>query len=261
VAIAVGDLDGDKQAEIVVLTPAQVVVLKPSGQIVARRDLGSLPRSPRPPREPAGALAIEAGEPGKPRVLAFSFARAKSEALELSGGELRPVQTIDAPAACSGEAGVLKGLAQPGKNLFAPEVRLGARSGTLPFGAVSVAANPRAGAPAFVAVSPDGVASLLDLELKASEAPVGPAGAAIALGDLDGDGASELVTSAFARTDDRVRLTRLDGKTALFESEVLAVNLAAAAAGDLSGDGRDQAILAGWVADGSTTLYLLGAQR
>jgi hypothetical protein len=156
---------------------------------------------------------------------------------------------------------VLRGIAQPGKNLFAPELRLGAKSGTLPLGAVSIAANPRPGAPAFVAVSPDGAAILLDLELKVSEAPVGPTGAAIALGDLDGDGVSELVTSAFARADDRVRLTRLNGKTVLFESEVLPVNLVAAAAGDLAGEGRDQVILAGWAADGSTTLYLLGAQR
>ena len=148
VAITVGDLDGDKQAEIVVLTPAQVIVLKPSGQIVARRDLASLPRSPRPPREPAGALAIDAGEPGKPRVLSFSFARTKGEALELSGSELKPVQTIEAPAACSGEAGVLRGIAQPGKNLFAPELRLGAKSGTLPFGAVWDAYCLRRGVPA-----------------------------------------------------------------------------------------------------------------
>jgi len=261
VALAIADLDGDKQVAIVALTASQVLVLKPSGQVVSRHDLSPLARAPKPPREPAGGLAIESAEGGRSRLLAFSSSRAKGEVLELQGGELKVVQSLEQPAVCSGEAGVLRGSLQPGRNQFAADVRLGTRAASLPFGPVTIAANPRAGAPAFVAVSPDGAVSFLDAELKPSDPQFGPLGAAIALGDLDGDGTVELVTSLFARADDRLRLTRLDGKTVLFESEVLPVNLVAAAAGDLLGDGRDVAVVAGWAADGSSTLYVLGAQR
>jgi hypothetical protein len=260
VALAVGDLDGDGHPEIAALTAQQVLILKPTGQIVARRDLTSLARATRPSREPAGSLAIEL-ESGKARLAAFSFARAKGELLELQGVELKVVGSIDQPALCAGPAGALWGVAVAGKNHFAPEVHLTSRSATLPFGPVAIAESPRSGTPAFAAVSPDGVASLFDAELKPTELP-GSFGAAVALGDLDCDGATELIATSWTRSDDRVRVLRADGKgLTLFESEALAVNLVAAAAGDLDGDGRDEAILAGWGADNTSTLYVLGAQR
>ncbi|MBI5545016.1 MAG: hypothetical protein HY901_14085 [Deltaproteobacteria bacterium] len=263
VALALADLDGDKLGEVAALTANQLLVVESNGQVSARHDLSGIPRAVRGPREPAGTLAVELAEGGTARLLAFSFLRGRGEALELHGGELKVIQVLDQPAACSGIAGTLWGLPVPGKNLLAPEVRLGGRSAVLPFGTVAVVANSRPGGPAFLAVGPDGAAVALDAELKAS-ALEGAFGSAVALGDLDGDGASELVTTLLVRVDDRVRLRRLGGQgEALYESELLAGNIAAAAAGDLDGDGRDEAVLALWGTEAtpSTVVYVLGAQR
>lgn len=258
VAVAVGDLDGDARPEVALLTPTQVVVLSASGQPLARRDLSDLPRASKPPREPAGALAVQGGGPVKPLLLAFLASRARGEALQWLDGRLEPVSDValDQPYL----AASLRGSFLAGKNLFAPEVRSGARFAVLPFAPVAVAATSLPQGPAFAIANPDGVAVLLDADLKPTPLP-GQFGAALALGDLDGDGAAEVVATGLARTDDRIRLVRPGGATPLFESDPVPANLVSAAAGDLDGCGRDEAVLAGWNADGGTTLFVLGAQR
>jgi hypothetical protein len=267
VAVTIGDLDGDGVAEIALQLPTAVVVLRADGQPLVRREQAGLPRSPRPPREPAGALAIAPGAgPGEPRarLSSYSFALARGEVLELVGAELRPVQGLEAPALASGAAGLLAGVAQPGKNLFATQVKLSSGpSAALPFSPLSVAANPRAFGPAFLAVAGDGAAALLSPELKSLELSLPPLGACAALGDFDGDGAAELLTSALVRSEDRARIWRPDGRpgTSLFESEPIAGAFEACAAGDLDGDGRDEAVLAAWNADGTSTIYSLAVER
>ncbi|HEY3445163.1 MAG TPA: hypothetical protein VGK67_02320 [Myxococcales bacterium] len=262
VAVAVGDLDGDSRPEIAVLTSTQVVVLAANGQVVARRDLSALPRAGKPPREPAGALAIEpsADPAARPRLLAFSLGRSRGEALTLQKDALEPVAVLEQPALAVGAPGTLLGLGIAGKNLFAPEVRLGNRSALLPFGPVAVAGTVRPGGPAFVIANPDGAAVTLDADLKPTPL-AGQLGSALALGELDGDGVVEVVATNLARIDGRIRLMRPGNPNPLFESEPIAANLVAAAAGDLDACGRDEAVLAGWTADGGTTLFVLGAQR
>ncbi|MGC4117089.1 MAG: hypothetical protein QM765_21515 [Myxococcales bacterium] len=178
----------------------------------------------------------------------------------LQHGALELVATLDQPALAVGASGTLYGLGVAGKNLFAPEVRLGNRSALLPFGPVSVAGTLRPGGPAFVIANPDGAAVLLDADLKPAPLP-GQYGAALALGDLDSDGALEIVATGLARSDDRIRIVRSGSSAPLFESEVVPANLVLAAAGDLDGCGRDEAVLAGWTPDGGSTLFVLGAQR
>ncbi len=265
VAVAIGDLDGDGTAEIALQLPMAVVVLRADGQPRARREQAGLPRSPRPPREPAGAIAVASGV-GEPRarLSSYSFALARGEVLELEGAELRPMEGLTAPALASGAAGLLTGAALAGKNLFAAEVKLSAGAGaTLPFSPLAVAANSRDFGPAFLAVAGDGAAALLSPELKNLGIPLPPLGACAALGDFDGDGAAELLTSALVRSEDRARIWRPGGRPGapLFESEPIAGAFEAGASGDLDGDGRDEAVLAAWNIDGSSTIYLLGAER
>ncbi len=274
VAVAVGDLDGDGRADIALQLPTAVVVLREDGQRIARREQAALARAARPPREPAGAVAMPvdcgpaAGGEGSPRretrcLASYSFALAKGELLRLEDGELKPVQSLDAPALAAGAAGVLSGSALAGRNLFAPEVRLSSGKGaSLPFSPVSVVASPRGGGPAFLAVAPDGQASLLSEELKPLETALPPLGAGAAMGDFDGGGAAQLLTSGRVRADDRARLWRADGLAGgpLFESEPIPGGFVAGAAGDLDGEGRDEAVLAAWNPDGTSAVYIMKAQ-
>jgi hypothetical protein len=279
VAVAVGDLDGDGRGEVALQLPAAVVVLRPDGERLARRDQEALGRAARPPREPAGALAalgcalavkpaeaMDGRQPGleRPCLASFSFGLAKGELLRLEGGELAPVQALDAPALAAGAAGAISGSAIPGRNLFAPEVRLASgKEATLPFAPVSVAASSRSGGPAFLAIGPDGAARLLSEELEPLEAALPPLGAGAAMGDFDGGGVTQLVTTGRVRAEDRARLWRADGwsEGPLFESEPVPGGFVAGAAGDLDGQGRDEAVLVAWSPDGGSAVYALGAQR
>jgi hypothetical protein len=279
VAVAVGDLDGDGRGEIALQLPAAVVVLRPDGERLARRDQGGLGRAARPPREPAGALAALGCEPAarpalatggrqpgpeRPCLASFSFGLAKGELLRLEGGELTPVQALDAPALAAGAAGAISGAALPGRNLFAPEVRLASGKGaTLPFAPISVAASSRSAGPAFLAIATDGAALLLSEELEPLEAALPPLGAGAAMGDFDGGGVAELVTTGRVRAEDRARLWRADdwSEGPLFESEPVPGGFVAGAAGDLDGQGRDEAVLVAWNPDGGSAVYALRAQR
>lgn len=284
VAVALGDLDGDGQAEIALQLPAAVLVLRADGQRLARREQGALGRSARPPREPAGAIAVlpdcppaarpavaplgtaREPRPGRERacLASYSFNLARGEILQLEGGELLSLQALDAPAMAAGAAGVLTGSALAGRNLFAPEVRLpSGKAAALPFAPASVIASPRSAVPAFLAIAPDGAALLLSEELKPLDVALPPLGAGAALGDFDGGGAAQLVTSGRVRTDDRARLWRADGwaEGPLFESEPIPGGFVAGAAGDLAGEGRDEAVLAAWNPDGGSAVYALRAQR
>ena len=60
-ALASGDLDGDGQPELAVLTAAEVVVLTAAGEPVARYPLADLPPAAAPAREPFGTLCIVDG--------------------------------------------------------------------------------------------------------------------------------------------------------------------------------------------------------
>ncbi len=268
-AVAVGDLDGDGTSEVALLAGTVVVVLDAAGRPRARRDLSALPRALRPARDPVGTLCLRpaaASEPGKEpsraQLLALPAGRARGEALELQGSELKLVHALDATPPAFGAQGALQALPVEGKNVFGPELRLGSRAVRLSFSPLTLSANGRPGAPAVLAISAEGAAVLLDSELRSTDLTgPGALGAAAALADVDGDGGAELVTTLPVRQDDRVRLARADGRTVLFESEALPLNLLAAAAGDLDGDGREEVILAGWTADGGTQLLVLGAQR
>jgi hypothetical protein len=265
VALAVGDLDGDGLSEIAALTATQVVVLRGDGSVVARFDHSAQPRASRPPREPAGIIAVGplGPDPVRPRVGWLFFGQGRGSVLELQRGELKAVQTLDGGPICAGGMGILWGAPQPGRNTFAPELR--AFSGkivTLPLAPVAVGANPRAGMPAYLAVAADGASASLGEDLQPVELGLPALGAGFALGDFDGDGAAELAASSLVMADDRVRVLELDGKpgAALFESDPVAGSIAAGAAGDLNGDGRDEAVMAAWLPDGSSQLYLLGGE-
>jgi hypothetical protein len=152
----------------------------------------------------------------------------------------------------SGGAGVVFGAFAPGKAALQDLLTVGidpaARPRT-PQDLVGVAAAPRGSVPAFGALHPGGRLELLDAGLGGAGEAQG-VGAGFALADLDGDGRSELVASLTGPgSPDRVRVIRLEATSTptaglVFESAPIDGAILAAAAADLTGDGRDDVVLA-----------------
>ena len=99
---------------------------------------------------------------------------------------------------------------------------------------------------AFAVLDADLRLELLGSDLSPAAPPVAGVGVGFALADLDGDGAAELVASApSASGEDRVRVLTPPGRAAAgLRVRPLAGAILAAAGGDLTGDGVDDAVLA-----------------
>ena len=110
-ALAAGDLDGDRRAEIVALTERHVVVLRPAG-----RGLGEVARAPLPadpasirPRDAVGTLVVAGGE-----ILARASTRGRGARWALAGKALRELGPLPAFPLCADVSAELA----PGRNYF-----------------------------------------------------------------------------------------------------------------------------------------------
>jgi hypothetical protein len=256
-ALAAGDLDGDGRAELAVLTEREVLVFSAEGKLLAEHSLEALPPGPTPTREPFGALAILSGPP---RLAAFSTRFAQGQVLSLEGGALRPVARLEAPL-LGPEA---RGGFVPGQTAFAPEVRLGdggPRTTTVPAPFTTFSAAP----PRLLFVHLDGSASLFS---RSSAAPsrLSGLGAGSALGDLDGDGLPELLTTSPEPwpSPDVLRVYRLgpDGEDSpggepLWQGALPPGRALQVVTADLDGDGRLEVVVGLTRPDGTGELFLL----
>ncbi|MGC3998132.1 MAG: VCBS repeat-containing protein [Anaeromyxobacter sp.] len=262
-ALAVGDPGGGGLA-IAAALPATDLLLTAQGGELARRELD--PAGWRPVRAPAAAVVM--GPFGGGRLAVTRAGAPRAEVLVRRGDRLEAVAALASPALCAGEAGRLFGQYAPGAGALLDALSPTADPGTPPRSPrllAGVAAAPRGGAPAFAALAQDGRLELLDAALRPVGPPLPGVGAGFALADLDGDGAAEVVASSPAPTaPDRLRVlaTRPDAPP-LLESPPFDGLIQAAAAGDLTGDGVDDAVLAvvGRGADGApfTDLVLVTA--
>ncbi|RKH58659.1 FG-GAP repeat domain-containing protein [Corallococcus llansteffanensis] len=253
-ALAAGDLDGDGRDEVAALTAREVVVFGADGRILARRELEGAP-STATTREPFGALAVLTGPP---RLAAWSTRYARGEVLVLdkAKGTLRPSGTLEAAPLGTSERGAFV----PGQTVFAPEVRLGdgrALTVPAPFGAASFAA------PRMLFVHADGTASLY---ARPASAPTRLAGLGVgsALGDLDGDGAPELLTTSpqLQPSPEVLRVLSLapDAPMAhepLWQGALPAGRALNVVTADLDGDKRREVLVGSWKPDGTSELFLL----
>lgn len=254
-ALAAGDLDGDGRDEIAVLTEADVSVIAADGRLLARRELGALPFGNATTREPFGALAVLSGPP---RLAAWSTRRAHGEVLVLEKGRstLRPVGTLD-----SAPLGpVERGSFVPGQTAFQAEVRLAdGKPVTLsaPFTTSSLAP------PRMLFVHADGTGSLYP---RAGAAPtrLSALGAGSALGDLDGDGTPELLTTStlLQPSPDVLRVHSLNGgdptvHEPLWQGALPAGRALFVVTANLDGDERREVVVGLWKPDGTGELFLL----
>ena len=110
-ALAAGDLDGDRKAEVVALTERHVVVLRPAG-----RGLGEVARAPLPadpasirPRDAVGTLVVAGGE-----ILLRASTRGRGARWALDGKALRELGPLPSFPLC----GDLSADLVPGRNYF-----------------------------------------------------------------------------------------------------------------------------------------------
>lgn len=266
-ALAIGDPERGRPA-LVAVTADAVVVLAPDATPIAVRR--AVPGQAAPVRDPAAALAV--GDFGGGRIAVQRAGEPRAEVLALRGKTLEPAGALEAAPLCAGGAGRLFGAFAPGTGVFAdvltPLVDAAARprSARLLYGA---SAAPGGGPLAYAVLGTDLALELLgpDLAPVRAAAPAGAlaTGSGFALADLDGDGTAELVASSpSAGAPDRVRvLAPLAQSPVLLESAPIEGTILAAAGGDLTGDGVDDAVVAAIVEgpDGapSSTLLLVTA--
>jgi hypothetical protein len=261
-ALAAGDLDGDGRPEVAVLDPAAVWVLAGDGTEVAHFPLPPPGPGAIPSRDPAGALAIAEGT-----VRWFATTAGAGGALRLEAGTLvdRGGAAAGAVPLAAGAAGTLVASPLRGTNAFGPGIGRGAAAAQADGPILGAAAAPRPGPVAFALARDDGAVELLGPDLAPTAPPLADAGAAVALADLDGDGAVELVASGLdVDPPDRVRVFAIEPGAApglRFESDDLPARLLAGAAADLDGDGRDEALLAGPAAGGGAAIWSVREAR
>jgi hypothetical protein len=254
-ALAAGDLDGDGVDEVAVLTERAVSIFASDGRLLARREMDGLPLSPAPPREPFGVVAVI---PQPARLAAWSARYAHGEVLvfDRAKSTLRPIGPLDtAPLGVSERATFTSG-----QTTFTPEVRLGeGRILSVPAPFTSASIVP----PRMLFVHLDGSASLY---LRPTTPPVRiqGLGAGSALGDLDGDGTPELITTApqLFPSPDVVRVYAITGDDPTAHSPLWQSTLPSGRAlhlvtAELDGDNRREVLVGLWHPDGTGEVFLM----
>ncbi|HTN52520.1 MAG TPA: VCBS repeat-containing protein [Anaeromyxobacter sp.] len=257
-ALAVGDVP-PAGLTLALALPDAIVLLGPGGVPLARRELDLATLAPM--RDPAATIAV--GDFGAGRIAFQQAGAARGEVLALRAGRLEPAGALDAAPLCASSRARLFGAFAPGEGVLQDGLSTvptppAPRSRRTLYGA---AAAPGGGPIAFGVLGTDLRLDLLGPDLGPAAPPLEGIGTGFALADLDGDGVAEVVASSPQPSGgERIRILAPRAPTPLlFESPPVAGAILAGAAGDLTGDGLDDAVLAAVVRepDGSLATDLL----
>ena len=248
-ALASGDLEGDGQAEVAILTEEAVEVRDLQGRLLARRRLEGLPAAEFPAREAFGVLAVCDG-----LLYAYSAGRAAGEVLALVQGELVLRAPLRRPVVACGKP-LLEATFLPGVARLAPA---GPGWPSAPAGPAAwglVQARSTAG-PVWLYLLEDGTARVQSGQGGwRTYADVG-AGATLAAGDAEGALGLLASSNAAAPGVDRLRVASLadgaEGATVQVPGRILQVVSSHSKVG-----GPEALLLGVWRADGGAELRLV----
>jgi hypothetical protein len=257
-ALAILDADGDGKPEVLVLTDHALLAFSPEGKLIATHTLTAA-RASSPPRVPFGALALATS----PRGVVVRLAqrdRPETVVLEARAGRWTSAG-LGAPETVLLQAGerVLKAGLVPGQTAFLPVVESsGTRTERWSLSAPFVAQTSVGKAGAWHALFVLSSGSLEGAGSGPKPDAAFKVGAGLSFADVDGDGQPELIVSAPdpEPIPERVRVLAWPQGASLAQWEVSGP-VRHVAAGDLDGDGADDAIVALSLPDGSSSLERL----
>lgn len=280
-ALSSGDLDGDGRAELLVLQPRALLVLKYKGPrrgftLAYQVPLSGAPAPTRPRRAMGTLLALDRDGDRKPEVLLRSSEMAQGEELALTDGALASRGHLEGYPLAVTDGALLTCPARPGQDLLdgavavwrtrdkepAPVTGLPTSFYTLKQARATSAQGPT---PVFQAVvDGSGTLRLKDMAATpaAAELSLKGVGVALHLVDLTDDGSLEVITTGGGDpgVEDLLRIHRIkQGKLTgpLWSSAGLPGAITALSHGDLDGDGKLELVAALAIRAGVAQLMVL----
>ena len=273
-----GDLDGDKNSELVLLyeDAIEVYSLKDvaaggTPRRLATHSLAHLPEAEVRVRDPMGSLLVaDFNKDGRSEVFYKLFNRRVGQILSWGGSDLRPIRKLKRVPLCVYREGqrarIVYGQPDPGTNHYLSQVevadinRSSGKTHSLPGAFLTLRCwqSSREEAPWMVAVDRAGRMYRLDTSFKAVQLQE-EVGAGAGVVNLDQGAAPELIVSDRVWPGEADGIRVISSKEVLWQTREVVGNVVAVAGGRFQAGGQPQALLAAVEpGESASRIYLLG---